>query len=72
MLSGRAAPLADPAAVHALEQALSGLGPQLARVGLLLKQTLLPAIPWVCEEGAERLTVSPEINTSIAKAPSLA
>lgn len=55
--TGQAALLANPVLAHRLELQLAGLAPKLAALAVLLKMQLLPAMPWLGLESADRLQV---------------
>ncbi|GIL46453.1 hypothetical protein Vafri_3451 [Volvox africanus] len=52
---GQAVLLADPLLAHRLELQLAAVAPKLAALAVLLKTQLLPAMPWLGLEAADRL-----------------
>ncbi|GIL71291.1 hypothetical protein Vretifemale_1873 [Volvox reticuliferus] len=52
---GQAVLLADPLLAHRLELQLAAVAPKMAALAVLLKTQLLPAMPWLGLEAADRL-----------------
>lgn len=48
---------AEPAAGHQLGAQLSELAPRLASLAVLLRTTVLPALPWLADEASDRVQV---------------
>ena len=44
--------------LHGMEQRLAELGPRLGSLAVLLRASVLPAMPWLSVEGADRIQVS--------------
>ncbi|GLI59295.1 hypothetical protein VaNZ11_001148 [Volvox africanus] len=53
--SGQAVLLADPLLAHRLDLQLAAVAPKLAALAVLLKTQLLPAMPWLGLDAADRL-----------------
>ncbi|KXZ51570.1 hypothetical protein GPECTOR_12g533 [Gonium pectorale] len=66
---GRAVLVAEPLRAHRLELQLGGLAPRLAALAVLLRVALLPAMPWLGLEAADRLQAEVgEAAESVAQA----
>jgi hypothetical protein len=52
-----AALLRSPSTAHVLEEHVTTLAPKVASLAVLLRSTVLPALPWLETEAADRVQV---------------